>query len=131
MGSVLTWAAVPLILALITLIRLIVKCVRKLLLKCNLASLATPSRVIKESRDAQEVCGCGRVDSKDPHMLIKSPLEVSQIINDVNVNQRHLHSYGITIVCLHPKCKILPIMALSIITISCLMTLLSAEILVS
>ena len=51
MGSVLTWAAlvVPLILALITLIQLIVKSVRKLLLKCNLASLATPSKVIKES----------------------------------------------------------------------------------
>ena len=114
MESVLTWAVlvVPLILALITLIRLIVKSVRKLLLKCNLASLATPSKVIKESGEAEEVCGCKRVDSKDPHKLIKPPLEVSQIINDVNVNQRHVHSDGITIVCLHPKCKILPIMAL-------------------
>ena len=63
-------------------------------------------------------------------MFIKLPLEVSQIINDVNVNQRHVHSDGITIVCLHPKCKILPIMALSIITISCLMSPQSAEILV-
>ena len=48
MESVLTWAAlvVPQILALITLIRLVVQTVRKLLLKCNLASLATPSKVI-------------------------------------------------------------------------------------
>ena len=132
MGSVRTLAAlvVPLILALITLIRLIVKRVRKPLFKCNLASLATPSKVIKESEEAQEVCGCGRVDSKDPHMLIKPPLEVSQIINDVNVNQRHVHTDGITIVSLHPKCKILSKMALSIITISCLMSPLSAEILV-
>ena len=40
MGNILTWAAlvVPLILALITLLRLIVKRVRKLLLKCHLAS---------------------------------------------------------------------------------------------
>ena len=104
--------------------------VQQLLLKCNLASLTTPSKVIKESGVAQEVCGCGRVDTKDPHMLIKPPLEVSQIINDVNVNQRHVRSDGITIVCLHPKCKILPIMAVSIITISCLMSPLSAEILV-
>ena len=95
MGSVLTWAAlvVPLILALITLIRLIVKSVRKLLIKCNLASLATPSKVIKESGEAQTVCGCGRVDSKDPYMLIKPPLEVSQIINDVNINRLHVHTY--------------------------------------
>ena len=93
--------------------------------------MATPSKVIKESGEAQEVCGCGKVDSKDPHMLIKPPLEVSQIINDVNVNQHHVHSEGITILCLHPKCKILPIMALSIITISCLMSPLSAEILVA
>ena len=130
LGSVLTWAAlvIPLILALITLIRLIVKRIRKLLYKCNLASLATPSKVIKESGEAQEVYGCGRIDSKDPHMLIKPPLEVSQIINNVNVNQRHVHSDGITIVCLHPKCKILSIMALSIITISCLMSPLGADI---
>ena len=49
MGNVFTWAAlvVLLILALITLIRLIVKSVRKLLLKCNLSSLATPSKVFK------------------------------------------------------------------------------------
>ena len=69
MWSVLTSAAlvVPLILALITLIRLIIKSVRQLLLKYNLASLATPSKVIKESVEAQEVCWCGRIDSKDPH----------------------------------------------------------------
>ena len=59
-----------------------------------------------------------------------APLEVSQIINDVNVNQRHVHSDASTIVCLNPKCKILFIMALSIITILCLMTPFSAEILV-
>ena len=72
MGNVLTWAAliVPLILALITLIRVIVKSVRKLLLKCNLASLTTPSKVIKEFGEANEVCRCGRIDSKDQHMLI-------------------------------------------------------------
>ena len=92
--------------------------------------MATPSKVIKESGEAQEVNGCGRVDRKDSHMLIKPPIELSQIINDVNVNQRHVNLDGITIVCLHLKCKILPIMALSIITISCLMNPLSAEILV-
>ena len=63
-------------------------------------------------------------------MLIKPPLEVAQVINNVNINQRNVHSDGIIIVCLHPKCKILPIMALSVITISCLMSPLSAEILV-
>ena len=130
--SVLPWAAlvVPLILALITLIRVIVKCFQKLLLKCNLAQFPTPPKVSKESGEAQEVCGCELVDSKDPHMLNKPPLGVSQIIHDVNIIQRHVHSDGITIVCLHPKCKILPIMVLSIITISCLMSPLSSEILV-
>ena len=63
-------------------------------------------------------------------MLIKPPLEVSKIIKDVNVNLHHVHSDGSTIACLHPKCKIHPIMALNIITISCLMSPLSAEILV-
>ena len=87
-------------------------------------------KVIKESGEAQEVCWCGKDDSTDPHMLIKPPLEVSQIINDVNFNQRHVDSDNITIVCLNPKCKILPIMVLSIITISCLMSPLSAKILV-
>ena len=131
MGSVFTWAAliVPLILALITQIRLIIKSVRKLLLNCNLASLATPSKFIEKSKNVQEVCGCLRVDSKDPYMLIKPPFEVSQIINDVNVNQRQVHSDSITIVCLHYICKTLCIMALRIITISCLINPLSAEIL--
>ena len=131
MGNVLTWAAliVPLILALITLIRLIVKCVQKLLLKCNQASLATPSKVIKKFGEAQEACGCGQIDIKDPHMLIKPSLEVAQVITDVNINTRHVHSDGITIVCCHPKCNILLIMALNIITMSCLMSPLSAEIL--
>ena len=55
-------------------------------------------------------------------MLIKPPREIAQVINDVNVNQRHVHSDGIIIVSLHPICKILLIMALSIITISCLMS---------
>ena len=93
MGSVLTWAAivVPLILALITLLSMIIKAIRKFIQKCNIASLVTPSRVIKESGEPLEMCGCGRVDSKDPHMLIKPPLEVPQIINDVNINQRHVH----------------------------------------
>ena len=63
-------------------------------------------------------------------MLLKQPLEVSQIINDVNSNQRHVHADGITIVWLHPKCKILPTILISIITISCLMFLVNAEILV-
>ena len=132
MGNLCTWAdlVVSLILALITLIRLIIKRVRTLLLKCNLASLATPSKYIKESGEAQKVCGCGRADNKVPHMLIKPPLKVLQIINDVNINQRHIHSNGITIVYLHPKCKILFIMALNIITILCLMSPLSAKILV-
>ena len=69
MGNVLTWAAliVLLILTLITLIRVIVKSVRKLLLKCNLASLATPSKVIKESGEAQEVCGCGSRQQRSTH----------------------------------------------------------------
>ena len=59
MENFLTWAAliVPLIVALITLIRLIIKSVRKLLLKCNLASLATPLKVIKESGEAQKFPG--------------------------------------------------------------------------
>ena len=63
-------------------------------------------------------------------MLIKPPLKVLQIMNDVNVNQRQVHSDNITIVCLHPKCKILPMLAISIIKISWLMTLLSAELLI-
>ena len=64
MGNVLTYAAliVALILVLITLIRLILKRVRQLLLKCNRASMATLTKVIKALRKAQEVCGCGRVD---------------------------------------------------------------------
>ena len=59
MGSVLTFEAliVPLILALITLIRLIVNSVQKLFLKWNFASLATPSKAIIESTKAQKVCG--------------------------------------------------------------------------
>ena len=132
MGSFLTWAAivVPLILALITLIRMIIKVIRRLIQKCNIASLETPSRVIKDSGEPLEMCGCGRVDTKDPHMLIKPPLEVPQIINDVNINQRHVHSNGITIVCLHPKCKISPLMALTVISIACLLNPVGAEILV-
>ena len=63
-------------------------------------------------------------------MLIKPPLEVGQLINDVNMNQRHVHADGITIVCLNPKCKLMPIMIVSVITMACLMTLVAAEILV-
>ena len=74
--------------------------------------------------------GCGRVDSKDCHMLIKPPLEVGQLINDVNVNKRHVHADGITLVCLHPKCKLLLIMMVSVITVACLMTPVAAKILV-
>ena len=49
MGIFLTWAAlvVPLNLALISLIRLIINSIRKLLLKCKLSTLNTPSKVIK------------------------------------------------------------------------------------
>ena len=64
-------------------------------------------------------------------MLIKPFLELSEIINDVNVNQRQVHSDGITIVWMHPYCKIRPIIALSIITLLCLINPLSGEILVS
>ena len=63
-------------------------------------------------------------------MLLKQPLEVSQIIYDANSNQRHVHADGIIIVCLHPKCKIFPTIMISIITISCLMFPVNAEILV-
>ena len=75
------------------------------------------------------MCGRERINSKDTHILIKPFLEVAQVINDVNINQCHVHSDYITIVSLHPKCKILPIMALRIITLSCLMSPLSDEIL--
>ena len=72
-------------------------------------------RVIKESGKAKKFPGV-KVDSKDSHMLIKPPFEVLQIINDVNVNKRHIHSDDITILSLHFKCKILLIMALNVIT---------------
>ena len=54
-----------------------------------------------------------------------------QIINNVNVNQSQVHTDGITIECSNSKCKIVFIMALSIITILFLMSPQNARILVS
>ena len=76
------------------------------------------------------MCGCGRIDSKDPHLLIKPPLKDNQIVSEVRPSQRHVHSDGITIVCLHPKCRMLPAMTFSLITIACLLTPVTSEILV-
>lgn len=52
----------------------------------------------KESKEAHSICQCRKVDSKISNMLIKPPLEVSQILFYVNVNQSHVHIDGIIIV---------------------------------
>ena len=131
-GQVLTWASliIPLSLATITLINLLVKCIRKLTRKCSKVSLQSPSKVVNSEGRIYDVCGCGRIDSKDPHLLIKPPLKDNQIVSEVRPSQRHVHSDGITIICLHPKCRMLPAMTFSLITIACLLTPVTSEILV-
>ena len=88
--------------------------------------MATPFKIIIDFRQAQELCGCGRIERKYLHLVNKPFLEVAQVINDVNINQLHLNLDCIIIIGCHSKCKILQIMALTIITISCLMSPLSA-----
>ena len=121
LGGFLTWASVviPLTLAIASIIHYFVKWLRKLAVKCKPVSLTTPSKTMDSAGRAYEVCGCGRIEAKDPHLTIRPPLEVSQVVNDVNCSQRHVHSDGVTIVCLHPKCRalLLPATALMIIAL--------------
>ena len=59
MASVLMLAVIVISLsvALMTLILLKVKSVRKLILKCNFACFVTPSKVIQLFKESQELCG--------------------------------------------------------------------------
>jgi hypothetical protein len=72
LGSMATWSSMvlPVILALVSMLHIAMKWTRKSMSKCKTAALNTPSRVLNAAGKQQEVCGCGRVDSNDPHLTI-------------------------------------------------------------